>query len=111
MDVIRLSDSIIKEAIKNHYDIGRIKSISHLGEGHESDNSKVVTDKGEFAIKGGFAGFYPDFRFNTLDYGLAVLEKAGQAFANPDYIPALRLGREKGIEGSYSVDITHGEAE
>ena len=46
-----LSDSLVKEIINEHYKLGRILSISHLEEGHESDNSKVVTDKGEFAIK------------------------------------------------------------
>ncbi|MHA1954938.1 MAG: hypothetical protein ACW96U_13430, partial [Candidatus Heimdallarchaeaceae archaeon] len=47
----KLSDSLVKKIINKHYEIGKIKSVSHLEEGHESDNSKVVTDRGKFAIK------------------------------------------------------------
>ncbi|MCG3226846.1 MAG: phosphotransferase [Candidatus Heimdallarchaeota archaeon] len=47
----KLSEVLIRKILNNHYDIGKIESITHLEEGHESDNSKVETDRGEFAIK------------------------------------------------------------
>jgi len=53
--------------------------------------------KGKFTIGCGLTRFNPNFSFHAFNYGLVVLEKARQAFANPDYIPALWLGGEKGI--------------
>lgn len=42
---------IIEKIIKENYDLGRIQKISPLDSGHESDNVRVKTTKGEFVVK------------------------------------------------------------
>ena len=51
MITIILNNSLIEEIIKNHYNLGEIESINSLESGHESDNFKVTTEKGEYVIK------------------------------------------------------------
>ncbi|MBD3189674.1 MAG: phosphotransferase [Candidatus Heimdallarchaeota archaeon] len=46
-----LDKSLVKEIIKNNYSLGEIISINPLESGHESDNVKVETTKGDFVIK------------------------------------------------------------
>ena len=46
-----LTNALVKEVIKKNYNLGEIKSITPLESGHESDNAKVITDKGEYVIK------------------------------------------------------------
>ncbi len=65
--------------------------------------------EGEFTIGCGLTKFNPDFSFHAFNYGVVVLEKAGQALANPDYISALWLGGEKGIKGGYPIHIAYRE--
>ena len=61
--------------------------------------------KGKFTIGGGLIRFNPDFPLQAFNDDVRVLETARQASTNPDYIPTLRSGGEKRVEGGYSVDI------
>ena len=75
----KLSEVLIRKILNNHYDIGKIESITHLEEGHESDNSKVETDRGRVKFiaepKRGkskrfkglrWADYTPDFKSGNL---------------------------------------------
>ena len=46
-----LNDTLVREIVKNHYNLGEIKATNPLESGHESDNVKVTTEKGEYVIK------------------------------------------------------------
>ncbi|MHA1435257.1 MAG: hypothetical protein ACTSO7_15555, partial [Candidatus Heimdallarchaeota archaeon] len=46
-----LNNTFVKEIIKKNYDLGEIISIDPLESGHESDNAKVITEKGQYVIK------------------------------------------------------------
>ncbi|MGC9781320.1 MAG: phosphotransferase [Candidatus Heimdallarchaeota archaeon] len=46
-----LEDTIVRTIIKKYYNLGKITSINPLESGHESDNVKFSTDKGEYVIK------------------------------------------------------------
>jgi len=65
----------------------------------------------ESTIRGGLTGSNPKLVFHAFNYHLGVFKIAGQAFANPDYIPAQRLGREKRIEGGYPKYLTYRKAQ
>jgi len=46
-----LNNALVNEIINNNYDLGEIVSVNPLESGHESDNVKVTTERGEFVIK------------------------------------------------------------
>jgi len=46
-----LGNALVEEIIERHYNLGEIEAINHLESGHESDNVKVTTDRGEYVIK------------------------------------------------------------
>ncbi len=48
---IKLSEEIVREIIDENYDLGEILSITPLESGHESDNVKFSTKKGDFVLK------------------------------------------------------------
>lgn len=46
-----LDNTLVKEIFKRNYDLGEIISLNPLESGHESDNVKVTTEKGEYVLK------------------------------------------------------------
>jgi Ser/Thr protein kinase RdoA (MazF antagonist) len=46
-----LDSKLVEEIIKENYSLGKIISINPLESGHQSDNVKVTTEKGEYVVK------------------------------------------------------------
>ncbi|NHJ49358.1 MAG: phosphotransferase [Asgard group archaeon] len=46
-----LTNQLVKEIIKNNYNLGDLVSICLLESGHESDNVKITSEKGDFVVK------------------------------------------------------------
>ncbi len=46
-----LNNALVKEIINSNYDLGEIVSVNPLESGHESDNIKVTTERGDYVIK------------------------------------------------------------
>ena len=48
---MNLEKNLVEETIKNNFDIGEIISICSLESGHQSDNVRISTDRGEYVVK------------------------------------------------------------
>jgi len=46
-----LNETVIREILSNNYNLGEMISTTPLDSGHESDNAKVTTKRGEYVIK------------------------------------------------------------
>lgn len=66
---IKLSEDTVNQIVNNNYDLGEILHITPLESGHESDNIKFSTNKGDYVLK---LYFYP--RLDQIEKRMKVLE-------------------------------------
>jgi len=66
---IKLTDENTRQIISEHYDLGDVVSITPLESGHESDNVKFSTSKGDYVLK---LLFFP--RLDIIQNRMQVLE-------------------------------------
>ena len=59
-DKINLDTSTVEQIIEEFYDLGEILDISPLDSGHESDNVKVSSKKGDYVLR---LHFYPQYDY------------------------------------------------